>query len=64
MTDVKGVKLDPDEIAVGVAAAKRVIGKMTYMGVNVGSHVTEAEYNELVLAIVGDIEGWRNADQI
>jgi hypothetical protein len=61
---VDGVKIDPDEISAGIMAAKEVVATFTYMGMSVGSHVTDAQYSKLVTAIVAAIEDWRNSKEI
>jgi hypothetical protein len=57
-------KVDPDEVAAGIAAAKVVASKFTYMGVSVGSKVTEEEYNELVTAIIEAVDRYRAGTSI
>jgi hypothetical protein len=52
--------LDPDEIQVAIIAAKEAASNITYMGVNVGSRISDDEYRNIVTAIVTAIENYRS----
>ena len=62
--DIKGVKIDPDEIMIGIAAAKEAAAKITYMGISVGDRITDAQYDDIVTAIVVAIEDYRSGTSI
>ena len=61
---IEGKQIDPDEITVGIAAAKQAAMNITYMGVSIGPHVTDAQYHEIVTAIVVAIENYRSGTSI
>jgi hypothetical protein len=57
---VKGKQIDSDEIQVAIIAAKEAASNITYMGVNVGSRISDDEYRNIVTAIVTAIENYRS----
>ena len=59
-----GAKIDPDEINVAAAAIRKQVSNLTYMGINVGSHVTDDECRQLATAVVTAIENFRNSPTI
>lgn len=59
-----GAKIDPDEINVAAAAIRSAVSNLTYMGINVGSHVTDDECRQLATAVVTAIENYRNSPSI
>lgn len=63
-TKPAGSKIDPDEINVAAAAVRKQVSGLTYMGMNVGSHVTDDECRQLATAVVTAIENYRNAPSI
>jgi len=62
--NIQGQAIDPGEMVVAKAAVKQVTSKMTYMGVNVGSYVTDAECGQLAAAVVEAIENYRTNKRI
>jgi hypothetical protein len=58
----EGIEIDPDEITVGIAAAKQAAASITYMGVSIGPHITDAQYYEVVTAVVVAVEQYRSGD--
>jgi hypothetical protein len=63
-TPVAGAKIDPDEITVAMQAIRQVVNTFTYDGFNIGSRVTDAEINQVAVAVVAAIENYRNAPSI
>lgn len=61
---VEGMKIDADEITVAAEAVRQKIAGITYMGMNVGSHVTDDQCRELATAVVTAIENFRNSPSI
>lgn len=61
---VEGTKIDPDEINVAAQAIRQTITGITYMGMNVGSHVTDEQCRDLATAVVVAVENFRNAPSI
>jgi hypothetical protein len=61
---VAGVRVDPDEITVGIAAAKEAAANITYMGVSIGSRITDEQYRDVVTAVVVAIEDYRSGTSI
>jgi hypothetical protein len=61
---VEGMKIDPDEIAVATQAVRETVSQFTYMGISVGSHVTDDECRQVATAVVAAIENYRNAPSI
>jgi hypothetical protein len=59
MPPVKGQQIDPGEMVVAKAAVKATADTMTYMGVNIGSHITDAECTQMAAAVVTAIENFR-----
>jgi hypothetical protein len=56
--------VNEDEVNVIIAAMKPFIAKMTYMGISIASHVTDAEYRELAVAVSQAIDDYRDAPSI
>jgi hypothetical protein len=61
---VKGKQIDPDEIQVGIIAAKEAASHITYMGIDVGSRITDDQYRSIVTAIVTAVENYRSGTSI
>jgi C1A family cysteine protease len=61
---VEGMKIDPDEINVAAQAIRAKISGITYMGMNVGSHVTDEQCRELATAVVAAVESFRSSPSI
>jgi hypothetical protein len=51
-TPVTGAKIDPDEITAVALAIKQVAATFTYMGVSVGSHITDDECRQVATAAI------------
>jgi len=67
MTDtpvVAGSKIDPDEIAIAAQALRTWVNGVTYLGMNVGGHVTDAQLHDAALAAVTAIEDYRSSPAI
>ena len=64
MSDVQGIKVDPDEIAVAQVAVRATVNTFTYDGFNVGSRVTDDQCKELAVAVVAAIESFRGGKTI
>lgn len=62
--NVEGMKIDPDEINVAAQAVRQTIAGITYMGMNVGSHVTDEQCRDLATAVVTAVENFRNSPSI
>ncbi len=56
--------LNPDVIVAGVIAAKEYADTITYMGIHVGSKITDQEYNELVIAVIKAVDAYRGGTSI
>ena len=61
---VAGAKIDPDEINVAAEAVRKAVSGLTYMGINVGNHVTDDECRMVATAVVTAVENYRNAPSI
>lgn len=61
---VEGMKIDPDEITAAAQAVRQTISGITYMGMNVGNHVTDEQCRDLADAVVAAVENYRNAPTI
>ena len=61
---VQGVTIDPDELLVAQLAVKNTAGTFTYMGVNVGSYITDAECQQVATAVIAAIENYRAGKDI
>lgn len=55
---------DQDEVAAGVIAAKQYAATITFLGVNVGTKITDEEYKEMVTAVITAVDNYRNAKSI
>jgi|HubBroStandDraft_5_1064220.scaffolds.fasta_scaffold2832481_1 hypothetical protein len=64
LSAVAGVRVDPDEIQAGIVAAKEAASNITYMGIDVGSRITDDQYRSIVTAIVTAIENYRSGVSI
>lgn len=54
------LNVSSNEVAAATRAVHEVAKKLTYMGVNVGSHITNEECRNLVTAAVSAIESFRS----
>jgi C1A family cysteine protease len=63
-TPVTGAKIDPDEIAVAAAAVRKAVTGLTYMGINVGNHVTDDECRAVATDFVTATENNRNSPSL
>ena len=63
-TPVAGAKIDPDEITVAATAVRQAVSNLTYMGMNVGKHVTDDECRMVATAVVTAIENYRSSPSI
>lgn len=64
MGKVSGNAVDPNEVAAVTAAVKKTVSGFTYMGINVGSYVTDEECREVALAAILAGNNYRNAPSI
>lgn len=56
--------LDKDTVAAGVVAAKEYAATITFMGVAVGSKITDEEYTALVTTIITAVDNYRGGTEI
>ena len=56
--------VNEDEVSVIIAAMKPVIAKITYMGMSVAAHVTDAEYRDLAVAVSKALDDYHSAPSI
>jgi hypothetical protein len=64
MPDVQGTQLDVNELAAVKVAVRGVVNTLTYLGVNVGTHVTDDEITEVATAALMASISYRNGQSI
>lgn len=62
--NLAGTQLDPDLLTACRLAVREEVNKMTYMGVNVGSHVTDAEIDKIASAVLTAEANFKSAASI
>lgn len=61
---VAGSKIDPDEISIAAVALRNWVNTVTYLGMNVGTHVTDAQLHDAALAMVTAVEDYKSSPTI
>lgn len=56
---VRGAPLNPDELLVAQLAVKETASTFTYMGINVGSYITDEECQQVATAVIAAIRNYR-----
>jgi hypothetical protein len=55
---------DPNLVIVVAAAVKAAVSKFTYMGINVGSYVTDDECSQVAIAAIKAAAAYQNGKTI